>query len=153
MQTELKIKVICENLPGRPVLDNVNGQSVVREQIHIGLQCGDQVIEAVPITMQGIVFEPSFRVAPMPDGKTNFLGPYAKGPPAQRFFYLSWGVKDRDGMLRSFGRSKIHLSHLSWTQVEEAVGSGQALSVAVSLSDKQEKPRFGTIRGDEVRWG
>lgn len=150
---ELKIKVTCENLPSQQLLDSVNGQAVVREQIHIGIQRGDQVIEAVPVNEEGVAFEPSFHVSPMPDGKANFLGPYAKGSPAQRFFYLSWVVMDKEGQVTTFGRTKIHLSHLSWTQVEQAVRSGRGLSVTVSLTDKRGKPRLGTIRGEDVRWG
>jgi Family of unknown function (DUF5990) len=151
-QMKLKIKVICEDLPSQQLPESVKGQSVVREQIHIGIQRGDQVVEAVPVDREGIVFEPSFVVSPLPYGKTNFLGPYAKGTPAQRFFYLSWVVKDQAGNLTMFGRAKIQLSHLSWAQVEEAVGSGRGLTVAVSLTDQRGKPRCGTIQGDDVRW-
>ena len=149
---ELKIKVICENLPSQPLVESANGQPAVREQIHIGIQRGDEVEEAVPANTEGIVFEPSFQVSPLPNGKTNFLGPYAKGTPAQRFFYLSWVVKDQAGNLTMFGRAKIQLSHLSWAQVEAAVGSGRGLSVAVSLTDQRGKPRTGTIQGEDVRW-
>jgi hypothetical protein len=149
---ELKIRVICENLPSTQLLDTVSGQSVVREHIHIGIQRGNEVIEAVPTNRKRVMFEPGFRVSPMLEGKTNFLGPYAKGRPTQRFFYLSWVVKDKEGNLTMFGRAKIHLSHLSWSQVEAAVRSGRGLSVAVSLTDKGGRPRCGSIRGDDLRW-
>jgi hypothetical protein len=149
---ELKIKVICENLPGTQLLDTSGGQPVVPEPIHIGIQRGNEVVEAVAATRKRVVFEPSFRVSPLPDGKTNFLGPYAKGTPTQRFFYLTWVVRGKEGALTIIGRAKIHLSHLSWAQVEEAACSGGGLSVAVSLTDKRGRPLCGSIRGDDLRW-
>ena len=149
---ELKIKVICEHLPGTQLQDTFGGKSIVREHIHIGIQRGSEVIEAAPANRKRVVFEPSFRVSPMPNGKTNFLGPYAKGTPTQRFFYLSWVEKDEEGNQTMFGRAKIHLSHLSWAQVEEAAVSGKELTVAVSLTDKRGRPRCGSIRDDEQRW-
>jgi hypothetical protein len=152
MQMELKIKVICENLPGTQLLATSSGPSVIRENIHIGIQRGDEIVEAVPANRKRVIFEPGFRVSPMLGGKTNFLGPYARGTPTQRFFYLVWAVKEKEGNLTMIGRAKIHLSHLSWTQVEEAVGSGRGLSVAVSLTDEQGRPRTGSIRGDDQRW-
>ena len=151
-QMELKIKVICENLPGTRPLDDSSGLSVVREPTHIGIKRGEEVVEAVPANRKRVVFELSFRVLPMPDGKANFLGPYAKGTPSQRFFYLSWVVKGKGRNLTMFGRAKIHLSHLSWSQVEKAVNFGRPLSVIVSLTDKRGRPRCGSIRGDDLHW-
>ena len=146
---ELKIKVICEHLPGTdfPVLTGTDANPV-----HLGIQRGNEVIEAVPANRKRVVFEPSFRVAPLPNGKTNFLGPYAKGTPTERFFYLCWVVKDKDGRLTTFRRAKIHLSHLSWSQVEEATHSNKSLTVTLSLTDKHGNPRCASIRGDEARW-
>jgi hypothetical protein len=147
---ELKIKVICEDLPVAKFSDS---KSVVRDHIHIGIQRGDEVVEAVPASRKKrIIFEPEFRVSPLPDGKTNFLGPYAKGTPTERFFYLSWVAKNEKGALTMFGRAKIHLSHLRWSQIEEAMRSGKPLSVTVSLTDKRGEPRCGSIRGEDVRW-
>lgn len=145
---ELKIKVICEDLPGTKFLD----KSVAREHIYVGIQRGGEVVEAVPANRKRIVFEPEFRVSPLPDGKTNFLGPYAKGTPTERFFYLSWVIKGEEGTLTMFGRAKIHLSHIRWSQIEEAMRSGKPLSVTVSLTDKRGEPRCGSIRGEDVRW-
>lgn len=149
---ELKVKVICEDLPSQQLLDNFDGQVVGREPIHIGIQHGDQVVAAVSAHTESIVFEPSFNVSPMPDGKTNFLGPYAKGTPTQRFFYLSWVAMNNEGRQTLVGRTKIPLSQLTWMQVAEAVSSGRGLTVAVSLTDKRGKPRFGTIKGGDLRW-
>ncbi|HYP26910.1 MAG TPA: DUF5990 family protein [Blastocatellia bacterium] len=149
---ELKIKVICENLPGTQFKGAVGGHSVTRRNVHLGIQQGDDVVGAVPANRKRVVFEPTFRVSPLPAGKTNFLGPYAKGTQTQRFFYLSWLVKDEDDSLTMIGRAKVHLSHLSWSRVEEAIRCGRPLSVKLSLTDKAGRPRCGSIRGDDVSW-
>ena len=149
---ELKIKVICEDLPGTRFTDSPDGQSVARQNIHLGIQRRGDVVEAVPADRKRIVFEPSFRVSPLSGGKTNFLGPYAKGTPAERFFYLSWLEKDEEGNLTMFRRAKIHLSHLPWSWIEESLRSGKPLSVTLSLTDKCGGPRCGSIRGEDARW-
>jgi hypothetical protein len=149
---ELKIKVICEDLPGKEFLDQSDDDPIDSQNIYLGIQRGNEVIEAVPINRKQVVFEASFRVSPLADGKTNFLGPYAKGTQRERFFYLSWAVKDQAGNLTMLGRTKIHVSHLLWSQVEKLVASGKSLEVAVSLTDKLGMPRFGSIGGDELRW-
>lgn len=149
---ELKIKVICKDLPGTEFQDMLGGQSVARQHIHIGIQHGNEVVEAVPANRKRVVFEASFRISPLPDGKANFLGPYAKGTPTERFFYLSWVVKDEEGTLKMFRRAKVHLSHLPWSLIEETIRSGKPLSVTLSLTDKRGGPRCGSVRGNDVRW-
>jgi hypothetical protein len=149
---ELKIKVICEGLPGTKFVTTCGDGSVTYEPVYVGIQRGAEVVEAVPASRKRVVFEPKFRVAPLPDGRTNFLGPFAKGTPIERFFYLSWVVKGEDGRLTMFRRAKIHLSHLPWAQVEEAIGSDKPLTVALSLTDKRGGPRCGSIRGDSIQW-
>ena len=149
---ELTIKVVCENLPGTLFRDTQGDRSVTYEPVYLGIQRGDEVVEAVPASRKRVVFEPGFRVAPLADGKTNFLGPFAKGTPSERFFYLSWVVKGEDGQLTMFRRAKIHLSHLSWSAVEQSLRSGKPLTVTLSLTGKGGDPRCGSIRGEGVRW-
>jgi hypothetical protein len=149
---EVTIKIVCEDLPGTRFVTSTGDQSVTYEPVHLGIQRGDEVIEAVAANRKRVVFEPVFRVAPLPLGKTNFLGPFAKGTQTERFFYLSWVVKKEDGTLRMFRRAKIQLSHLPWSKVEEAVRSGQPLTVNLSLTDKAGAPRCATLKSDAVRW-
>jgi hypothetical protein len=149
---EVTIKVICEHLPGIKFQDPNGDQAIAYEPVYLGIQRGNEVIEAVPANRQRVIFEPRFRVAPLTGGKTNFLGPFAKGTPQERFFYLSWVVKNEDGTLTMFRRAKIHLSHLSWSQIEAAVDSGKPLSVTLSLTGKRGDPRCGSIRGEGVHW-
>jgi hypothetical protein len=151
-QTELKIKVICEELPGAALPDSPFGAAAAHRDIYLGIQRGDDVIDAAPTNQKRVVFEPCFRVLPLPDDKTNFLGPFAKGTPTQRFFYLSWAVMSAEGELTMIGRAKVHLSHLRWSAIEESLRSGKPLTVKLRLTDPRGRPRCGSIRGEDVSW-
>lgn len=139
----LKIKVVCEDMPGATFGD---------EPIYLGIQRGEEVLGLVPGDREGAVFEPEFRVSQQANGAPNFLGPYAKGTPAERFFYLSWGAKGVGGGTTMFRRAKIHLNHLTWDRVEAAAESGEPITVTLSMTDKRGEPRCASIRADAARW-
>jgi Family of unknown function (DUF5990) len=147
---ELKIKVICEGLPDKALVDSSMEPANVQPGIYLGIQQGEDIIEAVPANKGRVVFEPSFRVMPLPQDKTNFLGPFAKGTQTERFFYLSWAVEGEGKRLTRIGRAKIYLSHLRWSEVEESIHNGRPLCVKLSLTDKKGRPRCGSIR--DARW-
>ena len=142
---ELKINVVCEELPAP-------GVEAGRPDIYLGIQHKDEVIETAPITQKQIIFEPSFRVAQLPGDKVNFLGPYAKGTPAERFFYLCWVVKDGAGGWNGIGRTKVHLSHLRWSDIAGSLETGKPLTVKLKLADDRGRPRYASIRGEEASW-
>ena len=133
-------------------MERHGGAAAIREGIHLGIQRGEEVVGAAPGNSKKIIFEPTFRVSPLAGGLTNFLGPFAKGTPKERFFYLSWVVKDAEGRLIMFRRSKIHLSHLPWSRVEEAARSGKPLSVELSMTDSRGGPLCGSVRDEDARW-
>jgi hypothetical protein len=139
-------------LPGIEFLDTQAEKSLTYKPVYLGIQKGETVIEAVPANRKRVVFEPVFRVAPLAGGKTNFLGPYAKGTPSARFFYLSWVVKGEGGDLTMFRRFKVDLSHLTWPQVENAARSGKPLIVNLSMTDQRGGPVCGSDRRGHVRW-
>ncbi|MGE0128454.1 MAG: DUF5990 family protein [Blastocatellales bacterium] len=149
---ELTIKVICVNLPGDKFVSRQGDETTISEGVYLGIQKAEEVVGAAPGNSKKIVFEPAFRVSPLPGGRTNFLGPFAKGTPKERFFYLSWVVKDAGGRLTMFRRAKIHLSHLPWSRVEEAVRAGKPLSVELSMTDRRGGPLCGSVRDDDARW-
>lgn len=146
------LQVICRDLPGATWVDAEGGEPPARERIHLGIQKGESIVEAVPASKERVVFEPVFRVSPLPGGGTNFLGPFAKGTPAERFFYLSWAVDAGGGELKMFRRAKVHLSHLPWLTVEKAATSGTPLRVELSMTDERGGPLCGSVRGRQVRW-
>jgi hypothetical protein len=118
---ELEIEVTCHHLPGIRFTDSHSPECQTAEPVYLGIQKGNEVIEAVPADRKKVVFRPTFRVSKQPDGSPNFLGPFAKGTPQERFFYLSWGVMGKKDEFAMFRRAKIHLNHLTWAQVSAAI--------------------------------
>ena len=149
---ELTIEVIGRRLPGIRFCDGAEGGRAVREPVHVGIQRGEEVIEAVPADVEQVLFRPSFRVTRQPDGSPNFLGPFAKGTARERFFYLSWGVASPGGRFEMFRRLKVHLSHITWGQIEHALASGRAPRVLLELTDARGGPLCASIRSDRARW-
>lgn len=145
---ELKVRVVGEDLPAATFHDGTR----LHERIRVGLQRGEEMVSVVPVGEGGAsaIFEPTFRVARLPDGSANFLGPYAKGTKDERFFYLVWAGADERGTVTSFRRAKIHLSQLPWDRVEAAALSGAPLTVTLSLTDKRGGPRCGSVR--DAQW-
>ena len=139
--TEITIEVVCNNLPGIRFEDAPG-----KEPVYLGIQKGDEVIEAVPADRKQVIFRPTFRVAQQPDGSPNFLGDFAKGPPQERFFYLSWGVVHPHGHLEMFRRSKIHLNHLTWEQIQRAVSKNKPLKVVIDMTGQKGDPICASIR-------
>jgi hypothetical protein len=50
-----------------------------------------------------------------------------------------------------FQRAKVHLSHLPWSRVEEAVRSGKTLCVELSMTDSRGGPLCGSVRYEDAR--
>jgi len=144
LSDELTIEVICRCLPGICFADY--------EPVYLGIQKGNEVIEAVPGNRERAIFRPTFRIAKQPDGSPNFLGPFAKGTPQERFFYLSWGVMHDGGQFEMFRRAKIHLNHLTWEQVSAAVSNDRPLKVVIDMTGKKGDPICASIKPDRAKW-
>ena len=125
---------------------------VAIEPVHLGIQRGEEVLDATPADRDKVVFQLVFRVAKQADGATGFYGPYAKGTPQERFFYLSWVVKGKYGALTMFRRAKIHLNHLKWPDVERAVKDGRPVRVELSMTDRKGEPLCASVRPGVARW-
>lgn len=141
---KLTIEVVCTDLPGIRFADY--------EPVFLGIQEGADVIEAVPGDAKRAVFKPVFRIGKQADGSPNFLGPFAKGPPQQRFFYLSWGVMHGDQRFEMFRRAKIHLSHLRWEHIKKAIARETALKVRLKVTGTMGDPLCGSVRGANIEW-
>ena len=149
---QLIIEVVCRHLPGLRFKESESPNATTREQVYLGIQEGDEVIEAVRADQKQVIFRPQFKIARQPDGSPNFLGPFSKGTPQERFFYLSWGVMDTDGNFEMFRRAKIHLNHLTWEQVKDAVSSDCPLRVVINMTDKKGGPLCASVRKDRADW-
>ena len=147
---ELEIEVTCHNLPGVSFADPYQPGCEALEPVYLGIQKGNDVIEAVPGDREKVVFRPTFRVVKHSDGSPNFLGPFAKGTPQERFFYLSWGVMGKKDEFAMFRRAKIHLNHLTWAQVSAALSKKRPIRVSIDMTGKKGDPICASIRNDQL---
>ena len=78
--------------------------------------------------------------------KPNFLGPWTNGTRDKRFLYLSWKSINPKNPSPWTRRMKIHLSSITWEQVEEVdrVEHG-ALEVRVAGRDYEGAPACGSV--------
>ena len=141
---ELTIEVVCTDLPGISF--------AYYHPVYLGIQRGADVIEAVPGDTKKVVFKPVFRIGKQADGSPNFLGPFAQGTPRQRFFYLSWGVMNEDRRFEMFRRAKIHLSHIRWEHIRNAMSKKIPLRVTLKLTGKQGDPLCASVKSPNIEW-
>jgi hypothetical protein len=149
---ELKVRAVCRDMPGVFFEERVSGERVCRKQIRLGLQRGESIEGAVAADRDLVAFEPVFTVRRQPNGRPNFLGPYAKGPVAERFFYLVWAEQAADGSLVMFRRAKVPLGHLRWEDVEAAVREERPIEVELTLTDAKGGPKSGSFPFDDLHW-
>jgi Family of unknown function (DUF5990) len=148
----IRIEACCRELPGTRFEDPADSGRPLKEPVHLGIQHGRDVVDVVPADRKEVTFVAEFRVGTNPDGSPNFLGPYAQGKPADRFFYLSWGVGTKDGGFEMFRRLKIRLGHLTWPAIRQAARSGRPLQVTLRLTDAKGGPLCATPPESHVRW-
>lgn len=149
---ELTVEVVCQNMPGRCFVDPQGVKPSTAHPVYLGIQKGNDVIEIVPGDREQAIFHPTFRVTRQANGSPNFLGAFAKGTAQERFFYLSWGVVGEDGLFEMFRRAKIHLNHLTWDQVREAMNQNRAIRVVIGMTGKKGDPICASIRSDRAQW-
>ena len=85
------------------------------------------------------------------DGLPNFLGPYAQGTPAARFFYVDIGSYAGQKNTVWARRIKVPLQGITWAQIRQvAKNAGQALSTEIPGTGKDGGPTCGTVK--DVVW-
>ena len=141
---EITIEVICTRLPG--------AQWQGRSTLHLGIQKEESVLESAPANLERIVFRPTFRVRRLADDSANFLGPFAHGPRAERFIYLNWSIIAGNVVTERPGRIKLHLNHITSTQVEKAVARRKPIKVTLALTNAKGNPVFASVRADAAKW-
>ena len=123
-----------------------------RSRFFVGIQKGQEVVDTIPATASSATFTALFSVSPLPEGGTNFLGPYAHGTRTARFCYLCWLAEDEDGTKSMFARIKLHLSPLRWERVETAARAGTPIVLRFSLLGKRGGPICASIPNDAIDW-
>src|SRR5262249_24381514 len=79
----------------------------------------DDLVPPVRATEAELVFELKVRVGtPRSDGTPNLLGPFAQGPPAERFLYLCWGTLAGQSDCCWTRRAKVPLMAITASMME-----------------------------------
>src|SRR4051812_25079944 len=139
---QLIIRLRCIELPGC----EFEGRGKVR----LGVQKGQEVIEDVLADAEAVAFTCVLRVERnSATGKPNFLGPYAQGPPQERFIYLCWGER-KAGAWEGFRRAKIHLKAIDWSSVEQAIATGKPLEALIKMTDKKGEPLCASVAKEQI---
>ena len=151
--TYLKLKVICTELPGTRLKTLMVTIPRLKNLFISAYSVAKRLLNRFPQTVARSCFIPSSGLARNPMVRPNFLGPYAQGRPADRFFYLSWGYVVRNsGEFEMFRRLKIRLGHLDWAQVNRALESGDPIVVKLKLTDDLGGPLCATPCVSHITW-
>lgn len=142
----IRLRVICQ----RPPLPQAYGAE-------FGLQdnstTADWVIHAGLDQPNGDVhFECECRVRPHHrTGSPNLLGQFVHGDASTRFLYLSWRPMGwRPGQTDPpcpawLRRIKVHLSPITWEQIEESLKSGGVLEAVVPGTGRDGSPSCASV--------
>lgn len=143
----LRIRVIGTDLPA--LASPAPGQA--RAPIFVGIQRGRDVINITSADRPQVTFDAEFEIGTQPDGRPNFLGPYAQGSRHDRFFYLCWGTQSA-GHFAMFRRLKIRVGHLSASEIDAAIAANTPIHVHLTLTDHKGGPLCATPPPTHIRW-
>jgi hypothetical protein len=141
--TEASVRIVGHHLPGRSIGPHSN--------VHLGIQRGREVIEAVPADSPRAEFVVVLDVRPGADGAPDFFGPFAHGKRGARFVYLNWVDVGDDGAFDGFGRVKLLLSDLPELVVVALAGGG-FVCAELGLTHGRGGPVYASVRAADVLW-
>ena len=101
-----------------------------------------------------MTFELEVRVGTRSDGQPNFLGPFAQGPPADRFVYINSGTLAGQAESEWTRRAKVPLMRDGWRLADDGKhGGGRANAKGQGQRGKDGERRTPCERsaGDEER--
>jgi hypothetical protein len=139
-----QLRIVGRRLPG----SSWSG----REGIHVGVQCGNDVVGLVTGDAADAVFDIELDVVAGSDGEVDFRGPYVNGRRGERFVYLAWGEVDDEGTFTMFRRLKLHLTPLLEQESPEKVAGAQRIQAILELTDTRGRPLAASVRPPWVTW-
>jgi hypothetical protein len=135
MEHELTLRIVLEKPPAG---------------VDFGLQKGRgssyETIQKQRSTAEDLRFEFTIRVQKHKDGTPNFLGPFAQGPPRDRFVYLDIGTYAGQTNTPWSRRLKIPLRSITWKVVEQALNSSKPLEARVPGKGSDGSPSCGSVK-------
>ncbi len=97
-------------------------------------------------TGKDIKFSFSVRVKEGKTEKPNFLGPFTQGKPTERFVYICIGQSAGQENTVWARRAKIHLSSITWEQVNQVLSNTEGKLVAsYEATDKDGGPSCASV--------
>jgi hypothetical protein len=123
-----------------------------REQIHVGVQRGNEVVGLVPGDAGDAVIDIDLELIECSDGSPDFRGPYVNGRRGERFVYLSWGELDSNGEFAMFRRAKLHLAPLADQHPAANVAGCKRIQAILDLTDAWGRPISASVRPPWVTW-
>jgi hypothetical protein len=106
-----------------------------------------ELVEPALQTETEVSFDLTMRVRDgRPDGLPNFLGPFAQGPPAGRFVYVTSGTLAGERESCWTRRAKIHLSGITWAMIEDVLsGAAEVLEARFVGTARDGGPACATV--------
>jgi Family of unknown function (DUF5990) len=138
---DIALEIVCTNLPAEGA-----------NSLHLGIQHDKAITEMASVASKKIVFRPVLRAQRNTDGSVNFLGPFAQGPKTERFIYLNWVTAPANQQTVMIGRIKLHLNHIAWKAVRNAVDTNRPLRVNLALTNAKGNPLMASVRPGVARW-
>jgi hypothetical protein len=115
--------------------------------VTFGLQRGKgALVPPAQATNEYLSFDFTLRVDIGKDGRPNFLGPFAQGPPASRFVYVNSGTSAGQADSCWTRRAKVPLTGIGWRLIERALaGTDTLLEVQIGGKAKDGGPACATV--------
>src|SRR5262245_50615943 len=137
IESELALRLVLVDPPGE-----------VDFGIQSGRGSGYETLFVQRRTSGDISFDFSMNVAESPkDGRPNFLGPFAQGPPAGRFIYIDVGTYAGQKGTPWARRMKIPLQEITWALVKATRSTeGARLEARIPGRGRDGGPNCATVK-------
>jgi Family of unknown function (DUF5990) len=93
---------------------------------------------------KALTFDFTLRAEPGSDG-LRLLGPFAQGPPAQRFVYVNSGRQAAQAESCWDRRAKVHLGGVDASLVDQAARSGGVIETRIAGTGRDGGPACATV--------
>jgi hypothetical protein len=104
------------------------------------------LVPAARATNESLSFDFTLRVGTGKEGRPNFLGPFAQGPPASRFVYVNSGTLAGHADSGWRRRAKVPLTSIGWRLIEQALaGTDAVLEARIAGTAKDGGPACATV--------
>ncbi|MFL6264281.1 MAG: DUF5990 family protein [Thermoanaerobaculia bacterium] len=106
----------------------------------------DDLVPPAHAMNEYLSFDFTLRVSTGKDGRPNFLGPFAQGPPTGRFVYVNSGTLAGQADSCWTRRAKVPLTGIGWKLIEQALaGTDTILEAHIEGKARDGGPACATV--------